>query len=204
MIVVCLDLEGVLVPEIWHAIAAATKIDALKLTTRDMQNYSELMRHRIKVLTQHTIFLRDIQKIIASINPLQHALEFLNQLRVTWQVIIVSDTFTQFARPLMQKLNWPTLFCNELIVKDDVIVDFQLRQNDGKKNVIKSLQAIGYVVYASGDSYNDLGMIQEADGGSFYNPPSTIVTENPSITVCQSYADLRADIAQFAEQQHTT
>ncbi len=191
MYVVCLDLEGVLVPEIWINVALKTGIEELKLTTRDISDYDVLMKKRIAILEEHNLKLKDIQDVIDSINPLEGAIEFINKLREETQLVILSDTFRQFAKPLMKKLSWPTIFCNDLIVDSkDRITGYKLRQKDGKKFAVKGFHSMGLKVAASGDSYNDLSMIKEAEGGVLFCPPEQIVIDNPDIPVAGNYKEL--------------
>ncbi len=191
MYVVCLDLEGVLVPEIWINVAKKTGIDELKLTTRDISDYNALMKRRIAILDENNLKLKDIQDVIATMDPLDGAEEFLENLRELTQVIILSDTFTQFAKPLMKKLGWPVIFCNELVIDNsDRISDFALRQQDGKKHAVKGFHSMGFKVVASGDSYNDLSMIREADSGALFCPPEKIVKDNPDLPVAMTHREL--------------
>ncbi len=191
MYVVCLDLEGVLVPEIWINVAKKTGIDELKLTTRDISDYNALMKRRIAILDENNLKLKDIQDVIATMDPLDGAEEFLEKLRELTQVIILSDTFTQFAKPLMKKLGWPVIFCNELVIDNsDRISDFALRQQDGKKHAVKGFHSMGFKVVASGDSYNDLSMIREADSGALFCPPEKIVKDNPDLPVAMTHREL--------------
>jgi len=195
VVVVCLDLEGVLVPEIWINVAERQGIDALRLTTRDVPDYNKLMRHRLDVLDQHGLTIKDIQTVIGSLVPLDGAGEFLTRLRESCQVIILSDTFYQFATPLMRQLGWPTLFCNELVVDEsDRIIDYRLRQPDQKRQSVKALHALNFKVIAAGDSYNDTSMLQEADRGIFFRPPENITREFPQFPVTREYGELRAAI----------
>lgn len=195
MYVVCLDLEGVLVPEIWINVSKTTGIEELKLTTRDISDYDVLMKKRIGILKEHNLKLKDIQDVIGTMDPLEGALEFLDALRAKTQTIILSDTFTQFAQPLMKKLAWPTLFCNTLIVDDDNnVIDYQLRQKDGKKHAVEALQSIGFSVIAAGDSYNDVTMLQTGDKGIFFRPPETITAEFPQFPVTSTYTELMGEI----------
>lgn len=190
MNLVCLDLEGVLVPEIWLNVAAKTGIEALNRTTRDEPDYSKLMAGRIDILHAHNLGLADIQGVISTMDPMPGALEFLNQLRSQTQVVILSDTFEQFAQPLMKKLEWPTLFCNNLVVNPDgIIVDFKLRQQDGKKRAVAGFQSMGLRVTAAGDSYNDLAMIKGADRGALFRPPASIIKEQPHLPVFHEYQE---------------
>ncbi|MFA5513619.1 MAG: bifunctional phosphoserine phosphatase/homoserine phosphotransferase ThrH [Sphaerochaetaceae bacterium] len=189
--IVCLDLEGVLVPEIWISFAEKTGIEELKLTTRDVPDYDVLMRGRLKILREKNLKLKEIQQVISSMEPLDGALNFLNILRTKTQVIILSDTFNEFATPLMEKLRWPTLFCNHLITdQDGMIVSYKLRQNDGKFEAVKALQSIGFTVFAAGDSYNDLSMIKQADKGALFRSPKNIIEENGYLSHCTEYTEL--------------
>lgn len=189
--IICLDLEGVLVPEIWIAVAKETKIAELKLTTRDIPDYDVLMKRRIGILKKEGIKLKDIERVIATIKPLPGARVFLDRLRRDRQVIILSDTFYEFAAPLMKRLGWPTLFCNWLDSDSKGFISgYRLRQIDGKKKSVLALKSLGFVVKAAGDSYNDLSMLKSADKGVFFNPPSKIAAENPSIPVTTTYTQL--------------
>lgn len=191
MKLMCLDLEGVLVPEIWIAFAQATGIDELKLTTRDISDYNILMKKRIGILKAHRLTLNDIQKTIATLDPMEGAKEFLDTLRSQMQVIILSDTFTQFASPLMKKLAYPTIFCNSLeIDSNGMIGDYTMRQNEGKYHAVCALQKIGYEVYAAGDSFNDLAMIAQAQKGFLFRAPSHIINEHPQFSSYTEYAEL--------------
>ena len=169
MNIVCCDLEGVFVPEIWINVALKTGIEELKLTTRDISDYDVLLKKRIGIMDEHNLKLKDIQDVIETMDPMEGAYDFLDQLRSENQVVILSDTFRQFAKPMMKKLAWPTIFCNDLIVnKDDQVVDYRLRQKDGKKFAVQGFHSMGLKVVASGDSYNDLSMIREANGGVLF------------------------------------
>ncbi|MCQ2613896.1 MAG: bifunctional phosphoserine phosphatase/homoserine phosphotransferase ThrH [Treponemataceae bacterium] len=191
MYVTCLDLEGVLVPEIWIAFAEETGIPELRLTTRDISDYDVLMKKRIGILKEHGLTLTDIQNTIAKIDPLPGAKEFLDKLRRLTQVIILSDTFTQFAAPLMEKLGLPTIFCNELIVADDgMITDYKLRQSNGKFHAVKALQSIGFKTIASGDSFNDLAMIKQSEAGFLFRAPEHIIKDNPDVGAFTEYDQL--------------
>ncbi|TVR67024.1 MAG: bifunctional phosphoserine phosphatase/homoserine phosphotransferase ThrH [Spirochaetaceae bacterium] len=191
MRVVCLDLEGVLVPEIWINVARTTGIPDLNLTTRDIPDYHELMKTRLGILDRHGVTLPDITGVIASMEPLEGALTFLSTLRERTQVVILSDTFQEFAKPLMQRLKWPTLFCNSLSVDDaGRITGYQLRQEDGKREAVRALSTMNLTVYAAGDSWNDLTMIQEAHQGAFFQPPESIRREHPEVPVCMDYREL--------------
>jgi len=198
MNLVCLDLEGVLVPEIWINVALKTGIEELKLTTRDIPDYTVLMNKRIGILDEHNLKLKDIQDVIATMDPLPGGYDFLQALRSRTQVIILSDTFEQFASPLMAKLDWPTLFCNRLIVDgDDRITGFHLRQNDGKKKAVDAFRSAGCRIFASGDSYNDLTMIQNADKGLFFRAPESISSEHPDYPNVNEYGDLLSAVDLF-------
>ncbi len=188
----CLDLEGVLVPEIWIAFAEKTGIEKLKLTTRDIPDYDELMQGRLKILNENNLKLSDIQEVIQQIKPLEGANDFLNWLRTEFQVIILSDTFYEFAGPLMAQLGYPTLFCNYLIADESgKIVSYRLRQKDGKTKAIKAFQSLNFKCIAAGDSYNDTGMIQQAEGGIFFCPPDSILDEFPQYKVTRNYEELK-------------
>ena len=188
----CLDLEGVLVPEIWIAFAEQTGIEKLRLTTRDIPDYDKLMRGRLKILDEHKLKLADIQKAIREINPLEGAKDFLAWLKSEFQVIILSDTFYQFAGPLMAQLDYPTLFCNELVVAGDGrIADYRLRQADGKTKAVTALQSMKFQVIAAGDSYNDTGMLKQADAGIFFRPPESITKEFPQFPVTHQYDEMK-------------
>ena len=188
----CLDLEGVLVPEIWIAFAEQTGIEKLRLTTRDIPDYDKLMRGRLKILDEHQLKLADIQKVIREINPLEGAKDFLAWLKSEFQVIILSDTFYQFAGPLMAQLDYPTLFCNELVVAGDGrIADYRLRQADGKTKAVTALQSMKFQVIAAGDSYNDTGMLKQADAGIFFRPPESITKEFPQFPVTHQYDEMK-------------
>ncbi len=188
----CLDLEGVLIPEIWIAFAEKTGIEKLRLTTRDIPDYDELMRGRLQILDENNLKLPDIHKVIGAMEPMQGARDFLVWLKSEFQVIILSDTFYQFAGPLMAQLDHPTLFCNSLVVDDDGrIADYTLRQPDGKTKAVKALQSLNFQVIASGDSYNDTGMLKQAEGGIFFKPPESITQEFPQFPVTQNYEELK-------------
>ncbi len=191
MALCCLDLEGVLVPEIWVKVAERTKIKDLRLTTRDLPDYDALMKRRLKILREHKIKLRDIQNVIAAIQPLPGARAFLDKLRSERQTIILSDTYYEFALPLMKKLGLPTLFCNWLkIDRSGHIADYCLRQKNGKEQAVNGLKKIGFKVHAAGDSYNDITMLKAADKGIFFNPPANIAKEFPGFSVTKNYKEL--------------
>lgn len=192
MKLICLDLEGVLVPEIWVAFAEASKIPELKKTTRDEPDYDKLMRWRLSVLKEHGLGLKEIQETIASIDPLPGAKEFLDELRSFAQVIIISDTFTEFAQPLMKKLGWPTIFCNSLVVAEDgEITDYKMRVENSKLTTVRALQSIGFETVVSGDSYNDLGMILAGKSGFLFRTTEQIKADYPQIPALETYEELR-------------
>ena len=191
MNIVCLDLEGVLVPEIWIAFAEESGIPELKRTTRDEPDYDKLMNWRLGILKEHGLGLKEIQETIAKIDPLPGAKEFLDKLRETTQVIIISDTFTQFAAPLMKKLGWPTIFCNTLEVADDgTITGFKMRCEQSKLSTVKALQSVGFETIASGDSHNDLGMIQASKAGFLFRCTEQIKKDYPQLEAFEEYDDL--------------
>ena len=195
MYITCLDMEGVLVPEIWIAFSEATGIPELKRTTRDEPDYNKLMNFRLNILKEHHLGLKEIQDVIATIDPLPGAKEFLDELRSFTQVIILSDTFEQFAQPLMKKLGWPTLFCNTLEVADDgTITGFKMRCPQSKLTTVKALQSIGYDTIASGDSYNDLGMIQASKAGFLFKSTAQIKADHPELPAFEDFSDLLAAI----------
>ncbi len=195
MHILCSDLEGVFVPEIWINVALHTKIEALKLTTRDISDYDVLMKRRIAILKEHGLTLPDIQSVIRKIEPLDGAVDFLNWIRSRHQIIIVSDTFVQFAGPLMEKLGWPTLFCNSLdVASDGSITGYQLRQKDGKRKTVEALKSLNYRVIAFGDSYNDISMLKQADASFLFRPPANVQKEFPEIPVVENYVQLQEGI----------
>ena len=195
MNIVCLDLEGVLVPEIWIAFAEASGIPELKRTTRDEPDYDKLMKWRIGILKEHGLGLKEIQDTIAKIDPLPGAKEFLDELRSLTQVIIISDTFTQFATPLMKKLAWPTIFCNSLEVSESgEITGFKMRCPQSKLTTVKALQSIGYETIASGDSHNDLAMIRASKAGFLFKSTDQIKKDNADLKAFETYEDLLAAI----------
>ena len=191
MEIVCLDLEGVLVPEIWIAFAEETGIEALKKTTRDEPDYDKLMKYRIDILKEHGLGLKEIQDTIAKIDPIPGAKEFLDNLRELTQVIIISDTFTQFAKPLMKKLGWPTIFCNSLVVNENgEITGHKMRCEKSKDTTVRALQSIGYDTIASGDSHNDIGMIQASKAGFLFKSTDAIKAEYPEFPAFENYDEL--------------
>lgn len=191
MYITCLDLEGVLVPEIWIAFAEATGIPELKRTTRDEPDYNKLMAYRIAILKEHGLGLKEIQDVIATIEPMEGAKAFLDELRSLTQVIIISDTFTQFAAPLMKKLGMPTIFCNTLEVSEaGEVTGFRMRVANSKYATVRALQSIGYDTIASGDSYNDLGMIKASRAGFLFRSTEKIIADNPGIPAFETYDEL--------------
>ncbi len=195
MNIVCLDLEGVLVPEIWIAFSQASGIPELKRTTRDEPDYDKLMKWRLGILKEHGLGLKEIQDTIASIDPMPGAKEFLDELRSLTQVIIISDTFTQFATPLMKKLGWPTIFCNSLeVAENGEITGFKMRIENSKLTTVRALQSIGYDTIASGDSYNDLGMIKASKAGFLFKSTDQIKADNPDLPAFETYDELLAAI----------
>ncbi len=195
MDIVCLDLEGVLVPEIWIAFSEATGIPELKKTTRDEPDYDKLMNYRLNILKEHHLGLKEIQNTIAGIEPLAGAKAFLDELRTLTQVVIISDTFTEFATPLMEKLGWPTLFCNRLKVGEDgAITGYQMRVEDSKLTTVKALQSAGFETIAAGDSFNDLGMIRAGKAGFLFRTTEQIRKDNPDIPAFEEYDEFLAAI----------
>ena len=195
MNIVCLDMEGVLVPEIWIAFAEASGIPALRRTTRDEPDYNKLMNFRLGILKEHGLGLKEIQATIAKINPLPGAREFLDELRAATQVLILSDTFEQFAKPLMEKLNWPTIFCNTLeVAENGEITGFRMRCEKSKLTTVKALQSIGYETIAAGDSFNDLAMIQASKAGFLFKSTEQIKRDYPQLPAYEEFSDLLAAI----------
>ena len=195
MYITCLDVEGVLVPEIWIAFAEASGIPELKRTTRDEPDYDKLMKWRLGILKEHGLGLKEIQETIEKIDPMPGARAFLDELRELGQVIIISDTFTQFAKPLMKKLGWPTIFCNELeVAEDGEITGFRMRIEQSKLSTVKALQSIGFETIASGDSYNDLGMIRASKAGFLFKSTNQIKNDNPDLPAYETYEELLAAI----------
>jgi phosphoserine / homoserine phosphotransferase len=192
MHVICSDLEGVFIPEIWINVAERTGIDALRLTTRDIADYNDLMKRRLSILDANGLKLKDITDVIATMDPLPGAKTFLDWLRARTQVIIVSDTFVEFTRPLMEKLGWPTLLCHGLTVEDSgAITGYNLRQADGKRKVVQAFKGLNYEVLAMGDSYNDISMLKEAHRGILFRPPQNVIDEFPQFPVTTTYEELR-------------
>jgi phosphoserine/homoserine phosphotransferase len=192
--IVTLDMEGVLTPEIWIAVAAETGIDELRRTTRDEPDYDKLMNFRLEVLNRHGLKLSDIQRVIGTLDPLPGAREFLDELRTLVQVVILSDTFEQFATPLIRKLNWPTLLCHRLVVEDDRITGYQLRMPDQKRAAVEAFRSLNYQVISAGDSYNDTSMLGAAHTGFLIHAPDNVKAEFPHFKPVESHAELLADI----------
>jgi len=202
--IACLDLEGVLVPEIWINVAERTGIDALRRTTRDEPDYDKLMRQRLEILDQHKLKLGDIQDVIATMGPLEGAAEFLDWLRLRHQVIILSDTFYEFAAPLMAQLHHPCLFCHSLQTDGaGRIVDYRLRLEDGKRRAVMALKLLNFSVIAAGDSYNDTTMLKQADAGILFRPPQNVIDEFPQFPVARTYDELRAAFDHAAQTLST-
>ena len=198
MYIVCSDLEGVFVPEIWVNVSRHTGIDELKLTTRDISDYNVLMKRRLELLQKYGLTLRDVQNVISLLKPLPGALEFVDWLRTKTQLIVVSDTFSEFADPLLRQLGRPTLFCHHLTTDaEGNITDYNLRQEEGKKHVVEAMQSLNYNVIAIGDSYNDISMLRKADHGILYNPPQNVADEHPDLKVVKTYATLKRIILQL-------
>jgi phosphoserine/homoserine phosphotransferase len=192
--IVTLDVEGVLVPEIWIAVAERTGIDGLRRTTRDEPDYDVLMHYRLDLLDEHGLTMSLIEDVIAGLEPLTGAREFLDELRDETQVVLLSDTFEQFARPLMRHLNWPTVLCHRLVVTDDRIVDYRLRQPNQKQHAVEAFRALNYCVIAAGDSYNDTTMLGAADAGFLFHAPPNVIAEFPQFPALDTYDDLLAAI----------
>lgn len=202
MEIVCLDLEGVLVPEIWINFAKRTGIKELEATTRDIPDYDVLMKQRLRILDEHKLGLNDIQAVIAEMGPLPGAREFVEWVREHFQLIILSDTFYEFAHPLMRQLGWPTIMCHKLDVSaEGRITNYLLRQPDQKRMAVKSLHALNYKVVAAGDSYNDTGMLSEADKGILFDAPANVIREFPQFPVTTSYEELKNEIRAWTPRQ---
>ena len=192
MYIICSDLEGIWVPEVWINVAKKTGISDLRLTTRDIKDYDELMQYRLKILKKHNLKLKDIQDVIATIEPMDGALDTMEWIKERTQLIVVSDTFVEFADPLMVQLNRPTLFCHSLTVDhDNNVVDYNLRQKDPKRKVVKALKSLEYKVLAFGDSYNDISMLQEADSAILFKPPQNVMNDYPEFPVATNYEELK-------------
>ncbi len=201
MIVACLDLEGVLVPEIWIAFAEKTGIEKLRLTTRDIPDYDELMQGRLKILNENNLRLSDINEVIREISPMEGAKEFLAWLKTEFQVIILSDTFNQFAAPLMAQLDYPTLLCHDLVVDDSGnIADYKLRIPDAKTKAVKALQGLNLKVIAAGDSYNDTGMLKQAEAGILFRAPDNVIEEFPQFPVTRNYDEFKKTFIETAKK----
>lgn len=204
MQIVCLDMEGVLTPEIWKYVAKSTGIDELNLTTRDISDYDVLMKKRLSILKEHNITLTDIQKVITQMDPLPGAKEFLDWLRSQTQVLILSDTFLELGGMFMEKLNYPTLLCHNLIVdSEDMIIDYKLRISDQKRKTVQALKQMNYDVIAAGDSYNDTSMLKEALKGILFRPPQNVIDEFPEFPVVTEYTEFRQIIAQILKDTAT-
>lgn len=201
MHILCSDLEGVFVPEIWINVAIRTGIEELKLTTRDIPDYHVLMKKRLDILDRHNLKLSDIQNVIEQMDPLDGAFDFLEEIRADHQIIVVSDTFVEFAGPLMKKLNNPTLFCNSLEVDSQGrITGYRLRQEDGKTKTVRALKSLNFKVVAFGDSYNDIGMLKQADAAILFKPPENIASEFPQFPVTHEYHELKRLIEQSVDE----
>lgn len=197
MKVLCLDLEGVLIPEIWQAVAQRTGLEALNKTTRDIPDYDDLMQFRMGVLREHDLRFSMIREVIGGVEPLEGAPEFLEWARRRFQVAIVSDTFYEFAMPLMAKLGWPTLLCHRAHITDDRLAGYRLRQPDPKRNAVRAFKSMQFSVVAAGDSYNDVPMLEEADAGYFFQSPPNVRAAYPQYTAAESYAELRRLVEDF-------
>ena len=201
MEIACLDLEGVLVPEIWIGFAEKTGIDELAATTRDIPDYDVLMKQRLTLLDQHGLGLPDIQEVISTMAPMPGAKEFIDWLKVRFQLIILSDTFYEFSQPLMRQLDFPTLFCHRLVADENGrIVDYKLRQKDPKRQSVKALHGLNFRVIASGDSYNDTTMLEEADAGILFRAPANVIEEFPQYPAVESYEELRREFCAASER----
>lgn len=197
--IVTLDLEGVLIPEIWIAFAEKTGIEGLKLTTRDIPDYSELMNGRLKILEENGLGIQEIQDVISTLSPLEGAKNFMDELKQHTQVIILSDTFQEFAWPMMQQLDFPTIFCHNLVLDGNKVTGFQLRQDDQKKESVAALQSLNYKVLAAGDSYNDTTMLGQADKGILFRAPDNVIEEFPQYNSCVEYDDLLGQIKDWID-----
>ncbi|MCX6247943.1 MAG: bifunctional phosphoserine phosphatase/homoserine phosphotransferase ThrH [Bacteroidetes bacterium] len=198
MYVICSDLEGVFVPEVWINVAEKTGIPELRLTTRDVPDYNVLMRSRIKILEEKGLKLKDIQEVIAQIRPLDGALDFIGWIKERTQFIVVSDTFIQFAEPLMKQLGRPTLFCHSLVIdEENRIIDYKLRQKDPKRKTVEALQGMQYQVIAMGDSYNDISMLKQAEVGILFRPPDNVIKDHPELPVVYDYEELKKILVKY-------
>ena len=201
MELVCLDLEGVLIPEIWIEFADRTGIEALRATTRDIPDYDVLMKQRLRLLDEHKLRIEDIQAVISELTPLEGAGTFVDWLRERFQLVILSDTYYEFSAPLMRQLGWPTLLCHRLLVDDEGrVVDYRLRQPDPKRASVKAFHSLNYRVIAAGDSYNDTSMLEEADAGFLFCAPDNVISEFPQYPAVNNYEDLKAAIAGASER----
>jgi len=197
MYIICTDLEGVLVPEVWINVARWTGIDELKLTTRDINDYNALMKRRLEILHQHSITISDIQKVISLLELMPGALEFINWLHGKAQMIVVSDTFREFADPLLEKMGWPVLFCHHLTIdKDGIITNYNLRQPEAKMRVVEAIQNLNFKVIAVGDSYNDISMLRKAEKGVLFKPPQNVIDDNKDLAVVNSFLSLKKIISE--------
>lgn len=204
MEIACLDLEGVLVPEIWIAFAEKTGIESLRATTRDIPDYDVLMKQRLRILDEHGLTLNDIQEVIATLKPLEGAVEFVNWLRERFQVIILSDTFYEFSQPLMRQLGFPTLFCHKLVTDENGrVVDYQLRQKDPKRQSVLALKTLYYRIIAAGDSYNDTTMLSEADAGILFHAPDNVIAEFPQFPAVHTFDDLKKEFIKASNRDLT-
>ena len=202
MKIICADMEGIFTPEIWIQVSKKTGIEDLKLTTRDISDYDVLMKRRLGILAAHGLKLKDITDVIETMDPLEGAVEFLDWMRSQTQVIVVSDTYVEFAKPLLRKLGWPTLFCNSLtIAADGSISDYKLRQKDGKRKTVLSLKKLNYGIIAVGDSYNDISMLKEADAGILFRPPENVKNEYPELPVAYTYDELKTVMERLLSNQ---
>ncbi len=203
MYILCSDLEGVLVPEVWINVARWTGIEELKLTTRDISDYNALMRRRLEILKQHGITIKDIQKVISLLELMPGALDFVNWLHGKVQMIVVSDTFREFADPLLEKMGWPVLFCHHLTIdREGVITDFNPRQTDAKKKVVEAVQNLNFKVIAIGDSYNDISMLRQAECGILFKPPQNVIDDNSDIKVVTSYSQLKHLVGEILDKDN--
>jgi phosphoserine/homoserine phosphotransferase len=202
MYILCSDLEGVLVPEVWINVARWTGIEELKLTTRDITDYNALMKRRLEILKQHGITINDIQKVISLLELMPGALDFVNWLHGKVQMVVVSDTFREFADPLLDKMGWPVLFCHHLTIdREGNITDFNLRQNEAKRRVVEALQNLNFKVIAVGDSYNDISMLRKSEHGILYKPPQNVIDDNKDIRVVSSYSQLKNIISEILDAE---
>ena len=202
MEIACLDLEGVLVPEIWIAFAEKTGIESLRATTRDIPDYDVLMKQRLRILDEHGLTLNDIQEVIATLKPLDGAVEFVNWLRERFQVVILSDTFYEFSQPLMRQLGFPTLLCHKLVTDENGrVVDYQLRQKDPKRQAVLALKTLYYRIVAAGDSYNDTTMLAEADAGILFHAPDNVIAEFPQFPAVHTFADLKHEFIKASNRE---